>query len=165
MPGFAALGLAANGNPLASYGPRGVTNLFENQPRLLFTSAVGSGDVAYASGIQASADGTRRAFVARLLLSAPTASELGLMRASGLAVAPNPVARAARVTLTLAETAHATVRVLDALGRTVAVLADRMLAAGPHTLTHDAARLPAGVYAVVAMVGETRSVTRVTVVR
>ena len=87
------------------------------------------------------------------------------MRASGLAVAPNPVARAARVTLTLAETAHATVRVLDALGRTVAVLADRMLAAGPHTLPHDAARLPAGVYAVVAMVGETRSVTRVTVVR
>ena len=165
VPGFAALGLAANGNPLASYGPRGVTNLFENQPRLLFTAAVGSGDVAYASGIQASADGTRRAFVARILLSAPTASELGLMRASGLAVAPNPVARMARVTVTLAETAHAAVRVVDALGRTVAMLHDGPLAAGDHVLALDASGLPAGVYAVVATAGGTQRVTRVTIVR
>ena len=80
-------------------------------------------------------------------------------------VAPNPAARAARVTLTLAETAQASVRVVDALGRTVAVLADGTLATGPYTLALDAARLPPGVYAVVATVGETRSVTRVTVVR
>jgi hypothetical protein len=36
----------------------------------------------------------------------------------------------------------------DVLGREVAVLADRVLAPGEHTLTLAGARLPAGVYVV-----------------
>lgn len=55
--------------------------------------------------------------------------------------------------------------VVDALGRTVAVLYDGPLAAGETTLRLDAARLPAGVYAVVVQAGAQRPMTRVTVVR
>ena len=167
--GLVSVGLDAGGNPLAAYGPAGVAPLFPDQPGLAFDAGGGSGLVAggrlYVVGTQTVAGAPSRAFVARL--AAPTltgTADVAAARAA-LAVAPNPVVRAARVTLTLAETAHATVRVLDALGRTVAVLADHTLAAGPHTLTLDAARLPAGVYAVVATVGGAQSVTRVTVVR
>lgn len=103
--------------------------------------------------------------LSRLVVAGVTAGESVSADPDALTVAPNSLTHAARVALTVAETAHATVRVVDALGRTVAVLADGALAAGPHTLALDAARLPPGVYAVVATVGETRSVTRVTVVR
>ena len=87
-----------------------------------------------------------------------------------LALAPNPTAGASRATLVLPAAAHATVEVLDALGRRVAVLADGDLGAGAHAWPLDGARLAPGVYAVRAQVeapgGPTEVlVGRLTVVR
>lgn len=82
-----------------------------------------------------------------------------------LRVAPNPTAAGARITLSLEAPAAARVVVTDALGRTVAVLADGALPAGETALRLDAAGLPAGVYAVVATVGGQRTTARITVVR
>lgn len=82
-----------------------------------------------------------------------------------LAVVPNPVTAASRVTLALDVATEGRVTVLDALGRTVALLHDGPLAAGQTTLALDAARLPAGVYAVVVQAGALRRTARVTVVR
>ncbi|HEX8384615.1 MAG TPA: T9SS type A sorting domain-containing protein, partial [Rubricoccaceae bacterium] len=82
-----------------------------------------------------------------------------------LMVSPNPVSSSARVTLSLAASTAVSVRVVDALGRTVAVLADGTFAAGPHAFGLDAGRLAPGVYAVVATAGSERSVARLTVVR
>lgn len=80
---------------------------------------------------------------------ATTAGEPGTPPpALALAVAPNPVAAHAAVTLTLDHGADVTVAVYDALGRRVATLADGVLAAGPHPLDLDAAGLPAGAYLV-----------------
>ena len=110
--------------------------------------------------------GTLRApALARLLVASATAGEDAPDAPTALTVAPNPLSATARVTLTLEATAAARVTVLDALGRTVAVLADGALPAGETRLRLDAARLPAGVYAVVAEAGGVRTVRRVTVVR
>lgn len=67
---------------------------------------------------------------------------------AALAVAPNPVRSEGSVTLTLDAPGVVSVAVLDVLGREVARLWDGPLAAGPHRLAVDAARLPAGVYVV-----------------
>ena len=68
--------------------------------------------------------------------------------AVGIGVAPNPLRRAARVTVSLAEAAPVRVSVVDALGREVAVLADAPLGAGEHALALDAGGLAPGVYLV-----------------
>ena len=68
-------------------------------------------------------------------------------RAEGLvSVWPNPTASGATAALELAAPRHVVVEVFDALGRRVATLADRPLAAGRHELPFDTAALPAGVY-------------------
>ena len=163
-----AVGLDAGGSPLASYGPGGVALLFADQPNLALETG---GSILVADGrllvvgTQSVPGEPSLAFVARLTAPTFTAVAAAPADATALAVAPNPLSHSARVSLTLGAPAHTAVRVVDALGRTVAVLADGTLAAGPHALALDAARLPPGVYAVVATVGETRSVTRVTVVR
>ena len=53
----------------------------------------------------------------------------------------------------------------DALGRAVAVLADGILAAGPHETTFDGAALPAGVYLVRLVAGGRTATRAVTVLR
>ena len=87
-----------------------------------------------------------------------------------LALAPNPSAGATRVTLVLPASGRVTLEVLDALGRRVALLSQRDLAAGAHAWPLDGARLAPGVYAVRAQVeapgGPTEVlVGRLTVVR
>ena len=79
------------------------------------------------------------------------------------APSPNPTARRAALTLRLA--APATVRVLlvDALGRTVAVLYDR-LAGAETTPAVDARGLPPGVYAVRVLGASVAASQRLTVV-
>lgn len=64
-------------------------------------------------------------------------------------VSPNPSAGAAHVALTLAAPSTVRVAVVDALGRTVAVVHDGPLSAGRHRLALPAGLAP-GVYAVVA---------------
>ena len=121
--------------------------------------------VATASRV-VSGSGINASEVSRYLLVAPVAADGRPDDATqALSVAPNPVASSACVTLRLEAPAEARVTVLDALGRTVAVLADGPLGAGEHALRLEAAGLPASVYAVVARVGGEQTVRRVTVVR
>ena len=85
--------------------------------------------------------------------------------AAALTVAPNPSRGTAHVAFALAAPTQARVRVVDVLGRTVAVLADGALAAGPHRLVLADAALSAGVYVVVLEAGGERLTRTVTVVR
>ena len=89
--------------------------------------------------------------------AAPQASPLALV------VAPNPSRGAARVSFALPEPDVARVRVVDVLGRTVAVLADGARAAGAHTLALP--RLASGVYVVTVDAGDARASRTLTVVR
>ena len=63
-------------------------------------------------------------------------------------LAPNPAAGTAEATVTLAAPGRATVAVYDVLGREVARVLDRDLAAGDHAVRLDASDLPAGTYLV-----------------
>ncbi len=78
---------------------------------------------------------------------------------------PNPTAGTATVPYRLATAGAVRLRVVDHLGRTVAVLADREVAAGTHEARLDTRALAAGVYAVVLDAGDERAVRRLTVVR
>ena len=84
--------------------------------------------------------------------------------ALALTVAPNPSRGSARVSFVLPEPGIARVRVVDVLGREVAVLADGERAAGRHTVALPA-RLAAGVYVVTVEAGDARASRTLTVVR
>lgn len=83
----------------------------------------------------------------------------------GLSVWPNPVRGAASVPFTLAAAGDVRLRLVDVLGREVAVLADGPRVAGEHRVALDASRLAAGVYVVVLDAGGQRTARTVTVVR
>jgi len=70
---------------------------------------------------------------------------------------PNPSAGRATVAFHLPAPAPATLRLVDPLGRAVALIADGPRAAGRHEVALDAARLPAGVYRLVLTYGATRT--------
>ncbi len=113
-------------------------------------------------------DGLERysGIVARMGPATTTSSEAQTDQVGAvLRILPNPAAGSSRVALTLAAPAEAAVRVVDALGRTVATRSDRALPAGTTTLAVDASRLAPGVYAVVAETGAGRTVARFSVVR
>ncbi len=78
-------------------------------------------------------------------------------------VQPTPTAGDTDIAFVVAEAGRVSVRVFDALGREVARLANQTMAAGPHTVTLDAAPLPGGVYVVRLEAGGTTS-TRTLVV-
>jgi endoglucanase len=61
---------------------------------------------------------------------------------------PNPFTTSTRVSVHLRDPAHVRLAVYDALGRRVAVLTDRILAAGRHEIDFEPGPLPAGVYLV-----------------
>ena len=86
-------------------------------------------------------------------------------RESGIAVAPNLSRGAATLTFHLDAAGPARLVLLDALGRTVAVLADGEQAAGEHTVRVDTSRLPAGVYVARLDAGGDVRAQRLTVVR
>ncbi len=81
------------------------------------------------------------------------------------APAPNPARGGTQLALRLDRPQAVTVRVLDALGRTVATLADGPQAAGALALRLDTRALAAGVYTVVAEGETARATRRVSVVR
>ncbi|PAP78114.1 hypothetical protein [Rubrivirga marina] len=82
-----------------------------------------------------------------------------------LAVHPNPISRAASVPFGLAAPGDVRLRVVDVLGREVAVLADGAHAAGEHRAALDASRLATGVYVVVLDADGRRATRTITVVR
>lgn len=63
-----------------------------------------------------------------------------------LSAVPNPAKDAVGIHFTLPAAAHAVVTLNDVLGRTVAVVADGALEAGPHELRADVASLAPGAY-------------------
>lgn len=82
-----------------------------------------------------------------------------------VSVVPNPVGSTLHVGFGAQQAADVRASIFDALGREVAVLADRTVDAGRHEVTFDTAALPTGVYVVrVVVAGEAR-MARVTVVR
>jgi hypothetical protein len=104
-------------------------------------------------------------FLARATLSDPASVQSPEGAAEiALAVTPNPAVGDARIALTLPRTAVASVSLVDALGRTVAVVADDEMAAGTYHLTLPTAELTAGVYYLVARVGGTVRATSLEIV-
>ena len=82
-----------------------------------------------------------------------------------LSVAPNPSRGIAEVAFELAAPDEVRLRILDVLGRTVAVLSAGALAAGPHRFTLESEALPAGLYVAVLEAGGERSTQTFTVAR
>ena len=99
-----------------------------------------------------------------------TASELAgdtpvVTAGAELRVGPNPIRDRAQFAFTTAEAADVTLAVYDALGREVAMVLDRRLEAGAHSVAFDAAQVPAGTYVYRLRVGETVETGRMTVIR
>ena len=118
-----------------------------------YASATGSGDGAGPS------DAIDLRFGATFNAPAATSAEAGAAGGRVLTAArPNPVREVGRFSLTLAAPETVTVRVVDALGRTVAVLHEGT-AAGTLPLAVDVRGLAPGVYAVQAS-GETFSLSQ-----
>ena len=124
--------------------------------RVVVADLAGSGDVAALEGAVIRFYTTDPEPVAGE--AAPTASPLALT------VAPNPSRGAARVSFALPEAGIARIRVVDVLGRQMAVLADGERAAGQHTVTLPR-RLASGVYVVTVEAGDARASRTLTVVR
>ena len=59
---------------------------------------------------------------------------------------PNPFSGSTTISFELATSGRVSVRVYDVMGREVATLADRQMAAGPHALDFDASSLASGTY-------------------
>lgn len=98
----------------------------------------------------------------------PLVSTDGAPTATALALAPprpNPAAGRVALPYRMDAAGHVRLTVVDALGRTVATLADGAVAAGEHTATLDARRLAPGVYAVVLDADGRRAVRRLTIAR
>ena len=106
-------------------------------------------------------------FVAALaaVFGGATAGEDDGAVALGVAVGPNPIRGAARVTYGVVAPADVRVSVFDALGREVAVLAEGARGPGVYQAALDGSALPAGVYVVRAVVGPEARMATVTVVR
>ncbi|PAP75190.1 PQQ-dependent sugar dehydrogenase [Rubrivirga marina] len=85
--------------------------------------------------------------------------------AIAVAVAPNPLRGGGEVAVTLAAAGPARVRLVDALGRTVATLHDGLLPAGTARLDVEAEGLAAGTYLAVVEAGGARVVRPLTVAR
>lgn len=78
---------------------------------------------------------------------------------------PNPATGSAALTLHLREARSVTLRIYDALGRQVAIVAEQALPAGRHMLPVEAASLPPGRYFVRLESGDLSAVRTLTVVR
>ena len=85
--------------------------------------------------------------------------------ALALAAGPNPAASAVTFRFALAAPGEARLTLVDALGRTVAVLLAGALPAGAHTVPADVARLAPGVYVARLTAGAAAAALRVSVVR
>ncbi len=78
---------------------------------------------------------------------------------------PNPFNPSTRIAFSIDQQRPVTLKVVDLLGRTVAVLLDRTMPAGSFTETWDATGYPSGTYLAVLESGRTRMTTRMLLVR
>jgi hypothetical protein len=78
-----------------------------------------------------------------------------------LAVSPNPLQSAGRVSFTLERPGHARLALFDVAGREARKLMDEDVSAGTHTVSLSAANLAAGVYFLELKSSEGRSLSRV----
>ena len=83
----------------------------------------------------------------------------------GVTVSPNPVRNRATLRFRLPEAGPVRLALVDALGRTVAVVTEGGRGAGDHTVAVDTSRLPAGVYVARLDAGAQTITKRLTVVR
>lgn len=155
--GLRILGVTESGIPDTRYGLSGVATVF-NSAFLSFFGSTHAGGVVLGTGKVGN-----QLYTVRLVEKRPVADEILPVVAGALTVTPNPSAGDARIALALHAPATTRVCIVDALGRTVATLADGTLGAGEHSFAADG--LAPGVYAVVAEAGDARSVARLTVVR
>ncbi len=98
----------------------------------------------------------------------PVAGEGNPAEAEGLALlpaVPNPASSATDLAFTLDAAQDVRLAVYDVLGRQVALVTDGARAAGTHTATLDASRLPSGVYVARLTAGGQTVLRRFTVVR
>lgn len=93
-------------------------------------------------------DRTGNEITAPFAYSTETSAVAGESRVVGrLEIAgPNPTSGSTGIVLNMARTGNVRVTITDALGRQVAVIADRGFGPGEHTLEWDASDVPAGVY-------------------
>ena len=102
------------------------------------------------------------------LLGLPISNEEGAETPTAFgidAAFPNPLTGIGTVRYGLAQPADVRVEVLDVLGRSVYSATEGARAAGVHTATVDAGRLPAGLYLVRVTAGDQSDVARITVAR
>jgi len=85
--------------------------------------------------------------------------------ASGLSVAPNPARETTMIRFELPESSRVRLEVLDPLGRRVATLLDREMAAGVGTTSFEVTGLPAGTYFLSLRAGATVHTGKLVVVK
>ncbi len=78
---------------------------------------------------------------------------------------PNPASRTVTVPFALRKPQQVRLRVIDLLGREVAVLVNRETPAGSHTARLDANRLPSGLYLIVFETAGTVEARKLTILR
>ena len=155
---LADLGLAPGGVLTLSAFVVSATAFFSD---VTVPGTIAGGNPGFDPDFAALAGGPFSASTRGTVALAPGASGAAVLRLVG----PNPTAGRTRLVLTLGAPEALRADLVDALGRTVAVLHDGPAPAGDVVLTAGAARLPAGVY-VVRVAGETtRAAQRITVVR
>jgi hypothetical protein len=81
------------------------------------------------------------------------------------AVMPNPAMDGANVNLTVTYPSHTVITLVDASGSTVATIASMNLASGTHSFGFDASQYAAGIYRLVATVGNVTLVQPVAIVK
>ncbi|MEM8602096.1 MAG: S8 family peptidase [Bacteroidota bacterium] len=99
------------------------------------------------------------------VLRGTNAEDHGAAPVPTLSAYPNPTFASATVAVALPAATDVRVEVVDLLGRHVGTLHDGPLAAGPHALGLDAARLPAGVYVVRVAMRDATLTQPITIVR
>ncbi|MEL6612589.1 MAG: T9SS type A sorting domain-containing protein [Bacteroidota bacterium] len=118
-----------------------------------------TGDTLYVSEYIGAVNRIRMITLNGAVSTEPDAQDMGLE----LQHYPNPIADAAQITYALDAPAEATLTVYDALGRTVARLAEGMHATGRHAVRWDRAAQPAGLYVLRLQVGTDAVIRRMIV--
>jgi hypothetical protein len=78
---------------------------------------------------------------------------------------PNPFNPSTEISYSIPLSGNVRISVLNSLGREVAVLVDKLVEAGSHTITFDGSILPSGVYMYTMVAGDSRISKKMTLVK